>query len=651
MSPAIGREILANIPPWLQAAMYVTTLGACAVAGARILMQVRRWRRGRPEPHLLPLADRVRDFVRRAVAQRDIAERDHLAGIMHRMIFWGFFVLFIATVLTAVEHDFGLRFLHGTFYLFFACTVDLFGLLFVVGVGIAIYRRYVRQLPKLAYGRSGDAAALLFLLLVGITGFALEGARIAAEGWQGYERLSFVGWVTGMLLSPFIPADGWMAAHQALWAIHVVTIVGLFACLPFTRLLHMFATPANVLARARPLGALRPVAGDEMPRESLDAFTWKQLLELDACTSCGRCSSVCPATTAGKPLSPKLVIQHLREQMNGERGASSLIGGVIDPDELWSCTTCGACEEICPVAINHIDRIVDLRRVLTDRGDIQPTAARALESLLGKGNLWDHAPGERARWAERLGVRVLRDGEQCDTIYWVGCAGAYDEEARKVATAVATLLKKAGMDFGILGPREQCSGDFARRLGEEGLFQELAQRNVEAIRAHGAHRIVTHCPHCLNTFGKEYALGDVEIVHHAVLLQRLLDEGRLQPTRGGEQRIAFHDPCYLGRYNGVFDEPRRVLGALPQVTLEELPRTRERSFCCGGGGGQVLIDVKIGERVPNLRFAEAEALGVDAIATACPFCKIMLAPVPAERGLEGKIAVKDVAELLAEACP
>ncbi|MBI4517610.1 MAG: respiratory nitrate reductase subunit gamma [Deltaproteobacteria bacterium] len=646
MTPA--REILGNIPPGLQAAMYVATLGAAAVAALKIAAQVRRWRRGGPEPRLLPRAERLRAFARRAVAQRDIAERDRLAGAMHRMIFWGFAVLFLATVLTAIDHDLGIPLLHGPFYLFFAFVVDLFGVLFIAGLLLAVYRRYVVRLAQLGYGRPGDAAALLCLLLAGVTGFWLEGARIALDGWPDYERLSFAGWFSGLLLEPLV--SSWPSAHRIIWSLHIAAVSALFACLPFTRLLHMLATPANLLLRARPLGGLRPVRGEAAPQATFAAFSWKQLLELDACTSCGRCSQVCPATTAGKPLSPMLVIQHLREALAGERPAGDLIGAVVAPDELWSCTTCGACEEVCPVAINHIDRLVDLRRVLVDRGEIQATGARALESMLGKDNPWDHAPGERARWAERLGLRVLREGESCDTIYWIGCAGAYDEQARSVSEAVAKLLQRAGVDFAILGAREGCTGDLARRLGEEGLFAELARRNTAVIRAHGVTRIITHCPHCLNTFRTEYDLAGIEIVHHSQLLQQLVSAGRLQPARPAAQRVTLHDPCYLGRYNGLFDQPRAALAAIPQVELKEMPRARAQSFCCGGGGGQVLIDVKGGQRIPNLRFAEAAALDVDVIATACPFCKIMLAPVPAEGGLEGRVVVKDIAELLAQAC-
>jgi Fe-S oxidoreductase len=343
-----------------------------------------------------------------------------------------------------------------------------------------------------------------------------------------------------------------------------------------------------------------------------------------------------------------LVVQHLRERLAGD--GEDLLGDAVTADELWSCTTCGACEEACPVAINHIDRIVDLRRVLVERGQIARAAGRALESMRGKGNAWDQAPAERARWAERLGVRVLREGEACETIYWVGCAAAFDEQARRVAEAVATLLQKAGVDFGILGPREGCSGDLARRVGEEGLFAELARRNVELLRSHGARRVVTHCPHCLNTFAREYALDGIEVVHHSALLAELLAEGRLVPTRATARRVTLHDPCYLGRYNGIYEAPRAALAALPGAVVAEMPRSGPRSFCCGGGGGQLLIDVRVGERIPTLRFAEAAALGVDVIATACPFCKIMLAPVPAEQGAEGRIAIRDVAELLAEAC-
>lgn len=650
MSPEIGRQILGNIPFPLQLAMYVVTLGASAVAIVKILLQWRRWSRGRREERLLPLGARWRDFVRRAVAQRTIGERDRFAGIMHRMIFWGFAVLFAATVLTGIEHDLGFHFLHGTFYLFFAFTADLFGLFFVVGIALAIVRRYVLRPASLNHVRRGDVAALLLLLLVGLTGFWLEGARIAIDGWPSYERLSFVGWASGLLLMPFVPSGDWAAPHRILWILHVASIVGLFAALPFTRLLHMFATPANVLLRARPLGALKPLPADEIPQATIESFTWKQLLELDACTSCGRCSAVCPATAAGKPLSPMLIVQHLRERMSGERDGAEILGGVIHPDELWSCTTCAACEEACPVAINHIDRIVDLRRVLVDRGEVQATAIRGLEGLRGKDNPFDGSPSDRARWAERLGVRVLKPEERCETIYWVGCAGAFDEQARKVSEAVATLLQRAKVDFAILGPREGCSGDLARRIGEEGLFVEAARRNVEMLLSHGVRRIVTHCPHCMNSFSKEHGLAGIEVIHHSVFLKQLIDAGRLAPTREVGRRITYHDPCYLGRYNGIFDEAREALRAIPQTEIAEMPRTRERSFCCGGGGGQMLLEVRSAERVPNLRLAEAAELGVDLIVTACPFCKIMLAPAAAERSAERKIAVKDMAEILVEAC-
>jgi Fe-S oxidoreductase/nitrate reductase gamma subunit len=650
MTPLASREILANIPRWLEIGMYVATGGAAAIAAAKTLAQMRRWSRGRSEAGLLPLRHRLRDFGRRAVAQRDIGTSDRLAGVMHLTIFWGFVVAFLATVLTAIDHDLGIPLLHGSFYLAFAFIVDLFGLLFVGGMVLAIYRRYLLRLPVLSYARRGDAVALGLLLLVGLTGFWVEGARIAMEGWPEYERLSFVGWTSGLVMVPFVSHDSWHMLHRALWALHVLTVAGLFLSFPFTRLPHMVAAPANILLRARTLGGLRPVMRDGPPQAALESFTWKQLLELDACTSCGRCSAVCPATASGKPLSPMLIIQHLRELASCERDGAPIIGDVVAPDELWSCTTCAACEESCPVAINHIDRIVDLRRVLVDRGEIQPAAARALESMLGKGNPWDHAPGERARWAERLGIRVLREGEPCETIYWVGCAGSSDEQARRITEAVAALLKRAGVDFGILGAREGCSGDLARRIGEEGLFAALARRNVEVFRSHGVRRIITHCPHCLNAFVNEHGLNGIEVLHHSVLLRRLLDEGRLNPTRGVPRHVTFHDPCYLARYHGIEDAPRVTLAAIPQTALREMPRNGVRSFCCGGGGGQTVIDVKAGERIPTVRFAEAEQLGVDVIATACPFCKIMLAPVPAERNVEGKIAVKDIAELLAEVC-
>jgi len=643
-----GREILGNIPAWLQAAMYAATLGAAAIGAARIALRARRWARGEREVQRLSLGERMRDFASRVLAQQQIGSTDCAAGLAHKMVFWGFLVAFLATVLTAVDHDLGVPLLHGASYLAFAFTVDLFGLLFLVGLTILLCRRWTAgRRGALGYRRRSDDLALVTLYAVGITGFLVEGARIAAEQWPGYERLSIGGWLFGLAVAAAGSSDP-RTVHQALWAVHVVAVAAFFLAVPFSQLLHSVAAPANVLLRTRRLGELRPASPESPPRGSLASFSWKQLLDLDACTGCGRCSAACPATLAGKPLSPMLLLEHLREA--GEDMEAPLVGTTIEPDEIWSCTTCGACEEACPVAILHIDRIVDLRRSSVERGEVPATAARAMESLAGKGNLWGNVPGERGQWLEALGVRPLSEGEPCETLYWIGCAAACDEQARRIAEATIRLLRQAGVRFGVLGSRERCSGDFARRVGDEGLFQSLAAANTRTVLSHQPQRIVTHCPHCLNAFRREYQWDGIEVVHHAAFLERLVAEGRLQPARPVARALTFHDPCYLTRYHGLGDPPRALLAAIPGCSVREMPRSGARALCCGGGGGQVLVDIRAGQRIPDLRFEEARATGAEWIATACPFCKIMLAPVPAERSLEGRVAVRDVAEVLAEAC-
>jgi Fe-S oxidoreductase/nitrate reductase gamma subunit len=649
MTAVPGREIFGNVPPELEVALYLALGISASIAASKMLARVARWRHGQPEPRLLPPRERLRALAQRAVAQRAIASGDTGAGRMHRLLSWGFAGLLLATTLTAIEHDLGLSFLHGGFYLVFAFAADLAGLAFVSGLALAIHRRYVSRPTRLSLHRNGDLAALVLLAIVGATGFPLEGARIALDGWPSFERVSFVGWTSALALTPFVPETGWASVHRWLWGVHAASVAGFIASLPFTRLLHLVTAPMSIALGARRIGELRAHPGTDAPEGTLGTFTWKQLLELDACTSCGRCSEVCPATASGKPLSPMLMVDRLRTASS--TADRMLLPSVVTPDELWSCTTCTACEDVCPVAIHHVDRIVDIRRVLVERGDLEASARRALESMLDKGNAWDQPPDNRTLWLEPLGVRILAKGERCETLYWVGCAGAYDDEARRVTEAVTKLLKRAGVDFACLGSREGCTGDMARRIGDEGLFQELSRRNVALLREHGVRRVITHCPHCLNTLTREYdGLDEIEIVHHSVLLDQLVREGRLTPSREFARRITLHDPCYLGRYNDEYDAPRSVLNQLPRTEVVEMPRHRNRSFCCGGGGGQMIVDVRIGERVPTLRVAEAATTTADVVATACPFCKIMLKSAAAEHDGETRIDVKDISEILASTC-
>lgn len=380
----------------------------------------------------------------------------------------------------------------------------------------------------------------------------------------------------------------------------------------------------------------------------LSDLSWKQLLDSDACTTCGRCQAVCPAQNSGKPLNPKQIVGKVLQTMANPAGLSPL--DLITPEEVWSCTTCAACIHECPVEIEIVDKIVELRRSLVEEGKVPDMAATALQGMAERGDPWLNPQSGRTRWAGDLKVAVAQPGEEVEFLYWVGCAGAFDAAAHPIARSMVKLLDKAGVSFKILGNSEQCSGDPARRLGDEGLFQRMARENVAKFRAHKVKKVLTHCAHCFNTMKNEYPeLGaEFEVVHHSQFLARLVAQGKLKPARPLNDGVTFHDPCYLGRYNNEYEAPRAVIGAIPGAALAEMERHKDRSICCGGGGGHTWMDIRLGERIDGIRLDEAVQTRAKTVVTACPFCKIMLDSSAAAKGLQDQVRVRDVAEVLAE---
>jgi Fe-S oxidoreductase/nitrate reductase gamma subunit len=603
--------------------------------------------------------------VRYALLQRKVVS-ERRAGIMHTAIYSGAIALFIGTALVFIDYDIlrllGGSILRGDFYLVYEFGLDLMGLAFTAGLCILLYRRFVvreeRLRPKLEY--SLTIAGIIF---IAVSGYVLEGLRhsIQPRDWSGW---SFVGNALASIMYRGGDLETMVAVYRGLWWSHAIVAFTMVALIPYTNLLHIFTTVANVyFSNMRPttpgkmstpfrLDQLEPTDEIKVGARRVSELNWRQRLGLDACTDCGRCEAACPAYAAGTPLSPRMVVQKLKGEMwNG--GGKDFFDGVLDEEEVWACTTCAACVEACPVLISPLEYILEARRALTLEGRLEKKKSTMLMNLARFQNPYGLPQSEKAGFIEELramGVSTISEKPDAEYLYWIGCASTYDSRSREIVRSMVRILMAAGVSFAILGEEESCTGDPARRIGEEGRFQEMALANIETFKRHNIRRILVHCPHCYNTLKNEYSdLGiELTMIHHSQLIGQLMREGRLKIRKPIGIKVTLHDSCYLGRMNNILEEPRLVLSCSTQG-LVEMRRVGRRSFCCGAGGSTYWYEVPRRERESVIRLREAVDTGADTLAVECPYCLQMFNDAVRISGYEERLKLRDIAEIVAEA--
>lgn len=596
------------------------------------------------------------------------------APLGHALLVWGFFVsVLFYFFFIILSEGLGLVGLQDTqFYFYFTWIMDFMAAFIFIGAAWALIRRYIIRPARLKGEQTWEAFIILLSVLAHPVTHVFEvGTKIAlgdAPAGLGHTLLPPISaWISNLFVgNPGL--DGW---HIGFFWAHWLTVVLVLILIPYTRYIHIIASVFNgILRNPQRMGTLKSIDlenAESFGAAKIDSLSWKQNLDLYSCVVCGNCQELCPAYATGKPLNPKKVIQDLKKQLlkvgpvilkarakGGEVPADinvTLAGNIVTEDEIWACTTCGACDNVCPVWVDHIDKLVDLRRnLILEQSAMPDTAKVALESIEKRGHPWRGTTMTRTDWTQGLNIKTMSENANVDILFWVGCTEALEDRSTRISRAFARVMQQAGINFGILGTEESCCGDPARRLGNEYLFQMQAQKNIEVLKGYNVKKIVAACPHCYNTLKNEYPQfsGNFEVIHHTEFIGNLIKEGKLQINKGGYGKITYHDSCYLGRHNEIYQPPRQVLKSLPDIKLVEMENNKKRGFCCGGGGGQMWMEERIGTRISENRMDQIIATRADMVATACPYCLQMFDDAIKAKQVEEKLKVKDIAEIIAE---
>jgi Fe-S oxidoreductase/nitrate reductase gamma subunit len=623
--------------------------------------------------------------------------RDVYPGIMHGLIFFGFFVLIFGAAFDAGEFHItepllSWSFLRGNFYLGFAFLMQAFGLCVLIGILMAMFRRYVQKPDRLGYkGKSDntadDAIALLLILGIVVTGFLISALRIHVTYQETpWESVRFVSWGIATYALAGVETSTALTLHKIMWWTHTFIALGFIAYIPYSRLLHIITTPANhFLMSLKPTGYIEPIRDFETAESfgvsKLEEFTWKQIFDSDACTKCGRCQDGCPAYLSGKHLSPKKLVQDLKtywlekaplaatkavvpavesaeapvpaaEAAEGAAPEKAMVGEVVSMHELWDCTNCMYCMENCSSSIEHVPKIIDMRRykVLTE-ADFAPELQLTYRNMENNSNPWGIGAHMRADWAKEIGVKTLAEDPNVEYLFYVGCSGSFDDRGKKISVAFARILQAAGVSFGILGTEEGCCGDSAMRGGNEYLFQSQAQANIEIMNGYGVKKIIAICPHGYNCIKKDYPNfgGNYEVYHHTEIIADLIAKGKIKLTKALDGTFTYHDSCFLGRYNQVYAQPRSILNAIPGMKLAEMERNLSKSFCCGAGGARMWMEEDVGDRINNMRTDQAIATNASTVAVGCPFCLTMISDGIKDRQQTEKMVALDISEIVVKA--